>query len=111
MHPQIRQDHPGVCPICGMALEPVLPSLDDDHPELRDFSRRFWRTLPLTAIVFVLAMFGHRLHLFDMTVQSWVELVLATPVVLTSRADSRESRMASCAIALMLAHRYRTMPP
>ena len=86
MHPQIRQDHPGVCPICGMALEPVLPSLDDDHPELRDFSRRFWRTLPLTAIVFVLAMFGHRLHLFDMTVQSWVELVLATPVVLWAGA-------------------------
>jgi Cu+-exporting ATPase len=48
MHPEIRQDGPGSCPICGMALEPEMPSLeDDDNPELRDFSRRFWWTLPL----------------------------------------------------------------
>ena len=83
MHPQIRQDHPGNCPICGMTLEPLLPDLDDDeNPELRDFQRRFWWTLPLTAIVFVLAMFGHRLQWMDMAVQSWVELALATPIVL-----------------------------
>ena len=87
MHPEIRQDHPGTCPKCGMALEPELPSLDDDdHPELRDFSRRFWWTLPLTAIVFVLAMFGHRLQLFDMATQSWIELALTTPVVLWAGA-------------------------
>jgi Cu+-exporting ATPase len=56
MHPEVRQDHPGNCPKCGMALEPLMPSLDDDeNPELRDFQRRFWWTLPLTAIVFVLA--------------------------------------------------------
>ena len=66
-----------------MTLEPVLPSLDDDeNPELRDFQRRFWWTLPLTAIVFVLAMLGHRLQWMDMVVQSWLELVLATPIVL-----------------------------
>ena len=83
MHPEIRQDHPGNCPKCGMTLEPLLPDLDDDeNPELRDFQRRFWWTLPLTAIVFVLAMFGHRLQWMDMTVQSWVELVLAVPIVL-----------------------------
>lgn len=83
MHPEIRQDHPGNCPLCGMTLEPLLPDLDDDeNPELRDFQRRFWWTLPLTAIVFVLAMFGHRLQWMDMAVQSWVELVLATPIVL-----------------------------
>ena len=83
MHPEIRQDHPGNCPICGMTLEPLLPDLDDDeNPELRDFQRRFWWTLPLTATVFVLAMFGHRFQWMDMAVQSWVELVLATPVVL-----------------------------
>ena len=83
MHPEIRQDHPGNCPKCGMTLEPLLPDLDDDeNPELRDFQRRFWWTLPLTAIVFVLAMFGHRLQWMDMTVQSWVELVLAIPIVL-----------------------------
>ena len=83
MHPEVRQDHPGNCPKCGMTLEPVLPSLDDDeNPELKDFQRRFWWTLPLTAIVFVLAMLGHRLQWMDMVVQSWVELVLATPIVL-----------------------------
>lgn len=83
MHPEIRQDHPGNCPKCGMTLEPLLPSLeDDDNLELRDFQRRFWWTLPLTAIVFVLAMFGHRLQWMDMAVQSWVELVIATPIVL-----------------------------
>jgi hypothetical protein len=52
MHPQIRQPGPGTCPICGMALEPEMPSLEeDDNPELRDFTRRFWWTLPLTLIV------------------------------------------------------------
>ena len=83
MHPEVRQDHPGNCPKCGMTLEPLLPELDaDDNPELRDFQRRFWWTLPLTVIAFVLAMFGHRLQWMDMAVQSWVELVIATPIVL-----------------------------
>ena len=87
MHPEIRQDHPGTCPKCGMALEPELPSLeDDDNPELKDFSRRFWWTLPLSVVVMLLAMAGHRLHLFDMATQSWVELVLAAPVVLWAGA-------------------------
>ncbi|MBN0911445.1 copper-transporting ATPase, partial [Pseudomonas aeruginosa] len=76
MHPEIRQDHPGTCPKCGMTLEPLLPDLDDDNPELRDFSRRFWWTLPLTLVVLALAMLGERLHLMDMATQSWVELVL-----------------------------------
>ncbi|MCW5637007.1 MAG: copper-translocating P-type ATPase [Rubrivivax sp.] len=84
MHPEVRQDHPGDCPICGMALEPVLPSLDaeDENPELRDFTRRFWWTLPLTVVVTALAMFGHDLGWFDMATQSWVELVLSVPIVL-----------------------------
>ncbi len=83
MHPEVRQDHPGNCPKCGMTLEPVMPSLeDDDNPELRDFQHRFWWTLPLTVIVFALAMFGERLQLMDMRTQSWVELVLASPIVL-----------------------------
>ncbi|MGJ4730168.1 heavy metal translocating P-type ATPase [Luteimonas sp. SDU101] len=87
MDPEVRQDHPGTCPKCGMALEPEVPSLEEgENPELRDFSRRFWWTLPLTAAVFVLGMFGHRLQLMDMAVQSWVELVLATPVVLWAGA-------------------------
>ncbi len=83
MHPEVRQDHPGACPKCGMALEPAMPSLeDDDNPELRDFTRRFWWTLPLTVIVTALAMFGHRLGWFEMRTQSWIEGVLSIPVVL-----------------------------
>nr|WP_281283012.1 copper-translocating P-type ATPase [Verticiella sediminum] len=82
MHPEIRQDHPGNCPKCGMALEPLLPELDDDNPELRDFQRRFWWSLPFSVAVLVLAMFGHQLHLMDMGTQTWVELVLTLPVVL-----------------------------
>ncbi len=82
MHPEIRQNHPGHCPKCGMALEPLLPKLDDDNPELRDFTRRFWFTLPLTAIVTALAMFGHRLGWFSMAAQSWIELALTLPIVL-----------------------------
>ena len=82
MHPEIRQDHPGSCPKCGMALEPVMPSLEDDeNPELLDFQHRFWWTLPLTGIVLVLAMFGHQLQWMDMAVQSWVEFALTTPIV------------------------------
>jgi len=83
MHPEIRQDHPGNCPKCGMTLEPVMPTLnDDENPELASFSRRFWWTLPLTVIVTTLAMFGHRLGWVDMATQSWIELVLSLPVVL-----------------------------
>lgn len=83
MHPEIRQDHPGNCPKCGMTLEPILPELEEDeNPELRDFRHRFWWTLPFTIIVTFLAMFGHRFNWFDMTVQSWIELVLSLPVVL-----------------------------
>lgn len=83
MHPEIAQAQPGVCPKCGMALEPALPSLDDEeNPELLDFTRRFWWTLPLTLVVTVLAMFGHQLGWLDMAAQSWVELVLSLPVVL-----------------------------
>jgi len=82
MHPEVRQDHPGNCPKCGMTLEPEIPDLEEDNPELEDFRRRFWWTLPLTACVFVLAMFGHRLQWLDMAVQSWVEMGLALPVVL-----------------------------
>ena len=83
MHPEVRQDHPGACPKCGMALEPEMPTLDDgESPELLDFKRRFIWTLPLTIIVTVLAMAGHRLQWFEMATQSWIELVLTLPIVL-----------------------------
>jgi len=82
MHPEVRQDHPGNCPKCGMTLEPIIPLDEEDNSELKDFQRRFWWTLPLTVIVTVLAMWGHRLGLFSMATQTWVELLLSLPVVL-----------------------------
>ncbi|RZA29676.1 MAG: copper-transporting ATPase, partial [Lysobacteraceae bacterium] len=83
MHPEIRQDHPGNCPICGMALEPLLAAAgEEEDTELRDFSRRFWLTLPLTVAVTALAMFGHQAGLLTARTQSWIELILSLPVVL-----------------------------
>jgi Cu+-exporting ATPase len=65
-----------------MALEPLMPSLDEgESPELVDFRRRFWWTLPLTMIVTVLAMAGHRVQWLAPATQSWVELVLSAPVI------------------------------
>ena len=85
MHAQIRQVGPGSCPICGMALEPAEVSLDDaSSPELADMTRRFWIGLILTAPVFILEMGGHLigLHLMSIQTSNWVQLSLATPVVL-----------------------------
>ena len=83
MHPEIRQDKPGNCPICGMSLEPLIPELEEgENKELIDFQHRFWWTLPLTVVVTLLAMVGHRLELFSMATQSWIEFVLSLPIVL-----------------------------
>ncbi|MFO6419308.1 copper-transporting P-type ATPase [Hylemonella sp. W303a] len=86
MHPQVRQPGPGTCPICGMALEPVLAGAQDaESPELRDMTRRFWIGLALTLPVFVLEMGGHLFnihHLIGQQASNWVQLALATPVVL-----------------------------
>ena len=83
MHPEIRQPQPGNCPKCGMALEPEMPSLDDtENPELVDFKHRFWWTLPLSVVVFVLAMFRHSLLDGGIAYQTWIEFALSTPVVL-----------------------------
>jgi Cu+-exporting ATPase len=83
MHPQIRQPAPGNCPICGMALEPLIPELDEgENPELVDFRRRFRWTLPLTVAVILLAMTAHRFSPGGLPYQNWIELALSTPVVL-----------------------------
>jgi Cu+-exporting ATPase len=83
MHPEVEQIGPGACPKCGMALEPVMPSLDEaENPELVDFRRRFWWTLPLTVVVTMLAMLGHRVFSDGLAYQSWIELLLSAPVVL-----------------------------
>ena len=83
MHPEIRQEGPGICPICGMALEPEMPSLEEEeNPELIDFSQRFRWTLPLTIAVFVLAMFGSKFTMLSATTRTWLEFALSGPVVL-----------------------------
>jgi P-type Cu+ transporter len=83
MHPEIRQDHAGSCPKCGMALEPEEPTADEEeNPELVDFRHRFWWTLPLSVSVMMLAMFGHYLPWLTSTTSSWIEMALSTPVVL-----------------------------
>ncbi len=86
MHPEIVRDGPGACPICGMALEPMTPSVDaTPNPELVDMTRRFWIGLALAAPVFVLEMGRHVLN-FDSfispVVSTWLQFALATPVVL-----------------------------
>ena len=83
MHPKIQQAGPGSCPLCGMALEPMMPSLDEqESPELVDFRRRFWWTLPFSVTVFALAMFGHWLFPMGLPNQNFIELALSAPVVL-----------------------------
>jgi Cu+-exporting ATPase len=86
MHPQIRQVGPGACPICGMALEPaVITAETPPNPELADFTRRFWIGLALTIPVFVLEMGGHLFdigHLIAPQISNWIQLLLATPVVI-----------------------------
>ena len=86
MHPEIRRDAPGSCPICGMALEPEMPSVDSaPSPELVDMTRRFWIGSALAVPVFVLEMAAHLVDLHQwVSPQSlnWIQLVLATPVVL-----------------------------
>ncbi len=85
MHPLIRQVGPGTCPICGMALEPLEPSLEEGpNPELIDMSRRFWVSAVLTVPLLILTMgadvFGW--HILSARASTWVQLALASPVVL-----------------------------
>ena len=88
MHPEIVRDAPGSCPICGMALEPRTVTLEEtDNPELREMSRRFWVSLVLTLPLLVIGMseFVPALdleRLMPMRAWGWLELLLATPVVL-----------------------------
>jgi P-type Cu+ transporter len=86
MHPQIRQVEPGSCPICGMALEPEVATLDaPPNAELADMTRRFWVGLALALPAVVLEMGGHLVGghgWVDQTLSNWIQLVFATPVVL-----------------------------
>src|SRR5579871_3794367 len=88
MHPEIVRDHPGSCPICGMALEPMALSLDEgENPELVDMRRRFIVSLVLSVPVFISSMSmnipGQPFHhLIAPGTRTWIEMALATPVVL-----------------------------
>jgi Cu+-exporting ATPase len=88
MHPEIIRDGPGSCPICGMALEPLTASLEEEeNTELTDMTRRFWTAVILTIPVLVFGMSelipGQPLQqIFSMRTLSWLQLVLASPVVL-----------------------------
>jgi Cu+-exporting ATPase len=86
MHPEIRQAGPGLCPICGMALEPATPAAETGpNPELVDMTRRFWVAAALAVPVAALEMAGHFANLDAIASRqaaNWIQLVLATPVVL-----------------------------
>lgn len=85
MHPQIRRPGPGSCPICGMALEPVEPTLDEGpNLELIDMSRRFWISAVLSVPLVILAMGGELFgwHPLPVRTSIWLQFALATPVVL-----------------------------
>ena len=88
MHPEIVREAPGSCPICGMALEPRTVTLDEENPELRDMTRRFWVSTALTVPLVILAMLRHIPGAHDLLGHTllqwapWIELALATPVVL-----------------------------
>lgn len=87
MHPEVRQVGPGDCPKCGMALEPVDATAEEDDSELRDMSRRFWVSTAFTAPLLIYVMgnmlFSHPFHKWiGAATSQWAELALATPVVL-----------------------------
>lgn len=79
MHPEIQQDHPGSCPICGMSLEPVMPSSEAEDTEYREMRRLFWIAAPLSVLVFVLSM---GMMPIPENSSRWLQFALSTPVVL-----------------------------
>ena len=87
MHPEIIRSQPGACPICGMALEPRVVALEEENPDLRNMTRRFWLSAALTAPLLAIAMAGMMTQsLFGRMLSGgsilWLEFVVATPVVL-----------------------------
>ena len=87
MHPAVSAPQAIPCPLCGMALEAQLPSLDDgEHPELRDFKQRWWLSLPCTLAIVVLAMGGQHITSLTPTLLAYIEFALALPVMVWAGA-------------------------
>ena len=85
MHPEIVRDEPGSCPICGMALEAMtVTAAEEENPELRDMTRRFWWSVALgiPLVAFAMLHMGPLVHLISPALGNWIEFLLATPVVL-----------------------------
>lgn len=115
MHPEIRQVGPGSCPICGMALEPLVAGEGSGrNPELADMSRRFWVGLALTIPVVVLEMGGHFLGLdryIDRQTSNWLQLAFATPVVVWAGAPFFQRGLRSVALdAVKVDDKLRVRP-
>ncbi|ARM34746.1 copper-translocating P-type ATPase [Legionella longbeachae] len=82
MHPEIRQPGPGVCPLCGMALEPETVSVEGENPEYKNMNYRFWLALVFSFPVFVLEMSGHIFSdVIPENLSAWIQFIFATPVV------------------------------
>ncbi len=84
MHPEIVRDAPGACPICGMALEPMtVASAEEENPELRDMTRRFWTSvgLGIPLVAFAMLRMSPLLSAISPRVGNWIEFALATPIV------------------------------
>lgn len=81
MHPEIQQDHPGDCSICGMSLEPAEITEKVDHSEYRDMLRRFWIGLILTIPILILAMGKTFLNFIPERTSHWIQFILSTLVV------------------------------
>jgi Cu+-exporting ATPase len=85
MHPEIVRDRPGACPICGMALEPkTVTTAQEDNPELREMTRRFWVSvvLGIPLVAFAMLRMGPLVHAIDPRLGTWIEFALDTPIVL-----------------------------
>ncbi len=87
MHPEVKQEEPGACPKCGMALEPSTVTVEEENPEYKDMTRRFWVALALTVPVFAVALTHmvpalKAMHIFSTRTAGWIEFILSTPVVL-----------------------------
>ena len=90
MHPDVLRDAPGACPKCGMALEPrTVTAIEEANPELIDMTRRFWigtaLAIPVLALAMVPDLFG--VQILQPALRQWVQIDLATPVVMWTHAD------------------------